>query len=169
MNGFSAIHTTIASSSADTCGSLPGLTSMSPRLTSISSASVTVTAIGLKASSSSPSYVTIDFTLLRRPDGSATTSSPLRMIPDAIVPENPRKLRFGRRTYCTGNRMSARLRSDAMCTDSRWLSSGGPSYHGMAALLVATFSPLRADIGMNCTSGMPSLATKPVYSRWMRS
>ena len=36
---------------------------MSPRLTSISSASVTVTAIGANASSSSPSYVTIDFTL----------------------------------------------------------------------------------------------------------
>src|SRR5436853_566257 len=31
------------------------------------------------------------------------------MMPDATVPAKPRKLRLGRRTYCTGNRMSARL------------------------------------------------------------
>ena len=135
---------------------------MSPRLTSTSSASVTVTAWGANASSSSPSYVTIDFTRLRLPDGSTITSSPLRRMPDATVPAKPRKSRLGRMTYCTGNRRSVRLRSLAMWTVSRWSSSGGPEYHGIASLLDATLSPFSADIGMKVMSRRSSLATKPV-------
>ena len=61
----------------------------------------------------------LDFTRLRLPDGRAMTSSPLRRMPDATVPAKPRKSRFGRRTYCTGKRMSSRLRSDAIWTVSR--------------------------------------------------
>ena len=116
---------------------------MSPRLTSTSSVRVTVTACGANASANSPSYVTIDFTRLSLPDGSTMTSSPFRTIPDATVPEKPRKSRLGRRTYCTGKRRSVRLRSLAMCTVSRWSSSGGPEYHGIASLRETTLSPLR--------------------------
>ena len=53
---------------------------------SISSAKVMVTAWGGKASSRSPSQVTICATVLFFPDGSAKTSSPTRMIPEAMVP-----------------------------------------------------------------------------------
>ncbi len=51
----------------------------------------------------------------------------------------------GRITYCTGKRASIRLRSEAMCTSSRWCSSEGPSYQGMASLRVTTLSPVSAD------------------------
>lgn len=117
MPGTSAssfIHTTIASKVWSTLGTLPGRTSMSPRLESISSSSVIVTDCGAKASSSSPSKVTMLFTRLFRREGSETISSPLRMIPEAIVPAKPRKSRFGRSTYCTGKRKSSRLRSEPM-------------------------------------------------------
>ena len=71
-------------------GELFGLASVSPRLASISSSSVTVTAMPANASFKEPSNVSIDLTLLLRPDGSETTGSPLRMTPDAIVPQKPR-------------------------------------------------------------------------------
>ncbi len=64
---------------------------MSPRLMSISSSSVSVTASGANASSISPSKVTISLTRLVFRDGSAITSSPLRITPEAIVPQKPRK------------------------------------------------------------------------------
>ena len=76
-SGSSAIQTTIASNFCSTRGTLPGRTSMSPRLTSISSSSVSVTDCGAKASSSSPSNVTIDFTRLVFREGRAMISSPL--------------------------------------------------------------------------------------------
>ena len=39
----------------------------------------------------------------------------------------------GRITHCTGKRTSIRLRSEAMWTCSRWYSSGGPWYQGIAS------------------------------------
>ena len=113
-SGSSVIQTSIASNLWSTFGALPGRTSMSPRLESISSSSVSVTDCGANASSNSPSNVTIDFTRLFLREGSETISSPLRMMPEAIVPEKPRKSRLGRRTYCTGKRKSSMLRSEPM-------------------------------------------------------
>ena len=54
------------------------------------------------------------FTRLFFRDGSERTSSPVRMMPEAIVPANPRKSRFGRSTNCTGNRKSSRFLSEPM-------------------------------------------------------
>ena len=55
---------------------------MSPRLMSISSSSVSVTDIGAKAKSRSPSKVTMRLTRAERPDGHAVTRSPTRTVPD---------------------------------------------------------------------------------------
>src|SRR5690242_20989438 len=52
-------------------------------------------------------------------------------------------------TYCTGNLTSIRLRSEAMCTCSRWCSSEGPSYQGMLAERSTTLSPCSAEIGID--------------------
>ena len=87
---------------------------MSPRLESISSSSVSVTDCNANASFNSPSNVTMLFTRLFFRDGSETISSPVRTIPEAIVPANPRKSRFGRTTSCTGNRRSSRFLSEPM-------------------------------------------------------
>ena len=121
---------------------------MSPRLISISSSRQTVTDMGAKASSRSPSQVTMDFTRLVRPEGSTVTASPRRTTPEASVPAKPRKSRLGRMTYCTGKRRSVRLMSRAMGTVSRCSSSAGPSYHGVRVLRLTTLSPSSALIGM---------------------
>src|SRR5438045_9676508 len=102
----------------------------------------------------------MDLILLFFPEGRARIASSFLMIPDAIVPEKPRKLRFGRRTYCTGNLIWARLRSEAMWTVSKCAKSGGPAYQGIFGDLSTTLSPLRALRGMTCTSAMRSLAQK---------
>jgi hypothetical protein len=65
---------------------------MSPRLMSISSVVVTETAIGGNASSSSPSHATTVRTRVRWRDGRTMISAPGRRIPEASVPEKPRKL-----------------------------------------------------------------------------
>ncbi len=39
-----------------------------------------------------------------------------------------------------------------MYTDSRWLSSGEPSYHHMCSERCTTLSPRRAETGMNVMS-----------------
>ncbi|MCY1305175.1 hypothetical protein D9M69_554710 [compost metagenome] len=92
----------------------------------------------------------MDLTRLLLPDGSATTSSPLCTTPLARVPAKPRKFRFGRLTYCTGKRMSLRLRSPAISTVSRISISDWPSYQGERVDLLTTLSPLSADIGTKC-------------------
>ena len=51
-----------------------------------------------------------------------------------------------------------RLRSEAMCTSSRWCSSDEPSYHGMFAERSTTLSPCSAEIGMNVRSWTSSFA-----------
>jgi small GTP-binding protein len=55
-----------------------------------------VTAMGGKASFNSPSKVTIDLIVLVFPEGKAVILSPLWKIPEATVPQKPRKLRLGR-------------------------------------------------------------------------
>jgi hypothetical protein len=75
-------------------------------------------------------------------------SSPVRMIPLAIVPANPRKSRFGRSTSCTGNRKSSMLRSEPMYTVSKSGIRAEPANHGMFGLGATTLSPLSAEIGM---------------------
>ncbi len=117
------------------------------------------------ASSTGPSKVSIDAILVLRPDGSTTTSSPGFITPPATVPAYARRRSChcgscGRSTYCTGNRTSIRLRSEAMCTSSRWCSSDVPSYQGELADRSTTLSPLRADTGMVVRSAMSSLAAK---------
>ena len=59
---------------------------MSPRLTSMSSASRSVTDIGENASSTGPPPVSIDAIVDVKPDGSTTTSSPGLSTPPATVP-----------------------------------------------------------------------------------
>ena len=51
--------------------------------------------------------VMTNFTLLAVREGRMSTSSPLRMVPEAMVPAKPRKLRSGRVTYWTGKRKSS--------------------------------------------------------------
>lgn len=102
----------------------------------------------------------MDFTLLPLPDGNATTSSPLRTTPLARVPAKPRKFRFGRFTYCTGKRMSSRLRSAAISTVSRISISDWPAYQGERSDLLTTLSPLSADIGTKCSE----LVFRPIFS-----
>ena len=53
----------------------------------------------------SPTLLTRDFF----PGWGAITSSPLRIGPEATLPQKPRKSRLGRNTYCTGKRKSFRL------------------------------------------------------------
>ncbi len=67
-------------------------------------------------------------------------------------------------TYCTGKRTSTRLRSEAMCTFSRWCSSEVPWYQGMFSERETTLSPWSAEIGMNVRSGTFSLDAKAVNS-----
>ena len=59
---------------------------MSPRETSTSSSSRSVTDSGGNASSSSPSKVSMPAMRVVRPDGSTTTSSPARNTPEATSP-----------------------------------------------------------------------------------
>ena len=75
---------------------------------------VSVTDNGAKASSRLPSKVTISLIRDVWRLGRIVTSSPGRMVPEAIVPQNPRKFRCGRLTNCTGKRKSRRLRSLSM-------------------------------------------------------
>ncbi len=63
-------------------------------------------------------------------------------------------------TNCTGNRTSTRLRSDAMCTCSRWCSNDGPSYQGMFSERATMLSPCSAEIGMTVRSGASSFIAK---------
>ena len=65
----------MAAKCLDTADGAEGETSMSPRLRSISSASFNATDCPRIATSRSPSKLTIDCTLVRWRDGSASTSS----------------------------------------------------------------------------------------------
>ena len=85
-SGASAIQQTVASRCETARGGASAATSMSPRLTSSSSLRRTVTACRATATSSGPSKVSRPATVVRRPDGSATTSSPTRRLPLATVP-----------------------------------------------------------------------------------
>ncbi len=96
----------------------------------------------------------MEVTRLVRLEGSAMTVSPFSSTPAARVPQNPRKSRLGRFTYCTGRRRSLKFTSPPMSTDSSRLSSVGPAYQGMLAPWLTTFSPLRAETGTKRTSGM---------------
>jgi hypothetical protein len=80
-------------------GRFLGWTSRSPRETSTSSSSVTVTDIGAKARSCSPAKLWIDAMRLVFKEGITTTSSPTFTTPEAIWPAKPRKLWFGRTTH----------------------------------------------------------------------
>ena len=91
--------------------------------------------------------VTIRATRLVSPDEATRSSSPGRMVPAAMVPQNPRKSRLGRFTHWTGSRNGCSLRSSSTGTVSRKLSSVGPEYHGVFSLFSMMLSPLRAEIG----------------------
>ncbi len=161
-SGWSSIHTTIASKAWATRGWLSDRTIMSPRLASTSSARVSVADIGANASSTGPSGPSTCLTVVVFREGSTVTSSPGRTTPEASVPANPRKSRFGRETSCTGKRMSTRLRSLPMNTVSRMCISVPPSYQGVCSLGFTTLSPSSADIGTKRMSGRSSFSTKRV-------
>ena len=135
-------------------------TIMSPRLTSTSSSRVRARDWPAKPSSRQPSEVWMDLTVEGVPEGRTTTSSPGLMVPEAIRPAKPRKSRWGRRTYWTGNRKSIRLRSEVSWRFSRWWRRGGPSYQGMSGLFSRTLSPRRAETGMKVRSPISSFSAK---------
>ena len=56
------------------------------------------------ARSSSPPGPMIVLIVALRPEGRAAISSPGLALPQTMVPEKPRKSRFGRLTHCTGMR-----------------------------------------------------------------
>ncbi len=116
------------------------------------------------ASGSSPSTVTMLRTRVVRPEGSATTSSPGRIVPEATCPAKPRKPACGRTAICTGKRKSTRLRLLPTLTCSRWLSSVAPSYQGICSLRLTTLSPCKAEMGMKMMSGTDSLLANELYS-----
>ena len=76
----------MASRSCPQWGRLRTRAIMSPRDMSTSSASLIVTAIGAKASSTGPSAVSMLATVELRPEGRTTTSSPGLNTPPATVP-----------------------------------------------------------------------------------
>ena len=76
----------MASTSCVTVGRLLGRASMSPRLMSISSARRTLTDIGGTASSIGPPNTSTPATVVVKPLGSTTTSSPGRSAPLATWP-----------------------------------------------------------------------------------
>ena len=82
----SSIQHTVASMSWELVGRLFGRHSMSPRDTATSSSSVITTAMGGKASATSPSAVTIVAIRDVVPVGRTSTSSPGRKTPLATVP-----------------------------------------------------------------------------------
>ena len=87
---LSSIQHSIASTSCATDGWLCGRQIRSPRDTSSSSSSRTVTDIGGYASSTGPSAVSIPAIRVVNPDGSTITSSPGFSTPDATCPAYPR-------------------------------------------------------------------------------
>src|SRR5690606_27450379 len=85
----------------------------------------------------------------------------------AIVPQKPRKSRFGRLTYCTGKRKSAFAEVRLISTDSSVPINVSPVYHGVLADLFPTLSPFNAEIGvqMMCDGlRAPDCATNAAYS-----
>ena len=52
-------------------------------------------------------------------EAATRTSSPARTMPDATVPEKPRKSRSGRFTHCTGKRIGLAVRSELTSMVSR--------------------------------------------------
>ncbi|MOA03474.1 hypothetical protein D3C78_1229830 [compost metagenome] len=85
--GSSSIHTRVASNWSATAGGASARASMSPRLMSISSARVRVTAWPQRASCSSPAVPKMPLTTLCWPEGRARTRSPTRMLPAAMLPQ----------------------------------------------------------------------------------
>ena len=85
-SGESLIQIRCASKMRPTLGARSGCTSRSPRLMSISSSSVSVTAMSASASRRSPSNRTMWRTRLSRRDGTAMIGSPTATRPAAMVP-----------------------------------------------------------------------------------
>ena len=85
-SGRSLNQHTIASTSWVTIGMLFGRQSMSPRLTSRSSARRMLTDIGGNASATGPPYSSMPAIVVVKPVGSTTTSSPGRNMPLATLP-----------------------------------------------------------------------------------
>ena len=148
-----------------TCGLLFGRQIMSPREMSISSSSRTVTDIGGKASSTSPSAVSIGGDAgreARRQDHHlvALLEHAAGDLPGVAAVVVPGVRTAGGSRTAPANRTSMRLRSLATWTFSRWCSRLDPSYQGMFADRVTTLSPLSADTGIDGQVRHSSLAAK---------
>ena len=100
----------------------------SPRETSSSSSSTTVTAWPAMAASRSPPCATMRLTRDRLPLFATITSSPARIDPDATVPAKPRKSGSGRLTYCTGSRKGLDASGSSTSTVSSRSTRVGPEY-----------------------------------------
>jgi hypothetical protein len=97
----------------------------------------------------------------RRPKGSATTSSPGRTAPAAMVPQKPRKSRWGRLTYCTGKTEIAQVAVGSRFSTFPAGAAGSARVPGHHLGRIATMlSPRSADTGTQRTSRTPSLSTK---------
>ena len=136
---------------APPCGWLFGRQIMSPREMSISSSSRSVTDIGGNASSHRPVEGVDRGDPVVRPDGRSDdlvaglehAAGDLAGVA-AVVVAGAVGGPCGRITYCTGKRTSTRLRSEAMCTCSRWCSSDGAVVPGhVLGPRSTTLSPLQ--------------------------
>ena len=132
--------------------------SASPRETSISLSSTSVTASPARATARSPSNVTIRVTVALWPDPLVVTASPGRTAPVATVPANPLKSALGLDTHCTGIRNGPSATPTGRIASSA-SSSAGPAYQGVFALRPMTLSPSRALIGIASTVKNPAVAT----------
>src|ERR1041384_141007 len=98
----------------------------------------------------------MDFTVLVLPDGRALIASPTFTIPEAILPQKPRKFKFGRFTYCTGKRKSEKFLSPAIGTFSKISIKVSCWYQGELSERFTTLSPFNAEIGTKKTFSIPS-------------
>ena len=103
---------------------------------------------GALAWSRSPSKVVMEATRLVRPEGSATISSPGRMVPAAIWPAKPRKCWSGRMTRWMGRRKPLRQVAVADGDLLEMLEQRGAGVPGHAGAGLTTLSPSSALTGM---------------------
>ena len=108
--------------------------------------------------------VTMRATFAGLRDAATSRSSPTFTVPEATVPEKPRKSRFGRFTHWTGKRSGFCVRSVATSIVSRYGTSCGPVYQGICGLGVSMLSPRSADTGIATSVSKPKSLAKARYS-----
>src|SRR6187402_2455886 len=105
----------------------------------------------------------MDFTVLVLPEGKDLMVSPTLTIPEATLPQKPRKSKFGRLTYCTGKRKSVKFLSAATGTDSKISIKVWPLYQGARSERLTTLSPSNAEIGTKKIFSVPNFSANCRY------